>query len=153
MTNSKPSTKLTSEAQPDLMFDLQALLYYRFNLFERLLLKKIKQTEYDFLSIPQLRIFGLMRGNVITISRLAKWLDISRQAVQKTVSSLVIHGMLKLVESPSNRSAKEIEMTEKGRKLWEEIKGIRQKMESDLADKIGPERLTALKEILRQNWG
>jgi DNA-binding MarR family transcriptional regulator len=144
---------LTSEAQPDLMFDLQALLYYRFNLFERLLLKKIKQTEYDFLSIPQLRIFGLMRGNVITISRLAKWLDISRQAVQKTVSSLVIHGMLKLVESPSNRSAKEIEMTEKGRKLWEEIKGIRQKMESDLADKIGPERLTALKEILRQNWG
>lgn len=135
------------------MFDLQALLYYRFNLFERLLLKKIKQTEYDFLSIPQLRIFGLMRGNVITISRLAKWLDISRQAVQKTVSSLVIHGMLKLVESPSNRSAKEIEMTEKGRKLWEEIKGIRQKMESDLADKIGPERLTALKEILRQNWG
>ena len=54
-----------------------------------------------------------MRGNVITISSLAKWLDISRQAVQKTVSSLVKHGMLKLVESPSNRSAKEIEMTER----------------------------------------
>jgi DNA-binding MarR family transcriptional regulator len=135
------------------MFDLQALLYYRFNLFERLLLKKIKQTEYDFLTIPQLRIFGLMRGNVITISRLAKWLDISRQAVQKTVSSLVAHGMLSLVESSRNRSAKEIEMTGKGRALWEEIKDIRQKMENDLAEKIGADRLKVLKEILRQNWG
>ncbi|MBU4317632.1 MAG: winged helix DNA-binding protein [Proteobacteria bacterium] len=153
MTNSKPSTKLTSEPQPDLMMDLQALLYYRFNLFERRLLKKIKQTEYHFLTIPQLRIFGLMRGNVITISSLAKWLDISRQAVQKTVSSLVKHGMLKLVESPSNRSAKEIEMTEKGKKLWSEIKGIRLKMESDLSNKIGPERLALLQEILRENWG
>ena len=153
MTNSKPSTKLTSENQMDLMMDLQALLYFRFSLFERRLLEKIKQSKYDFLTIPQMRIFGLMRGNVITISSLAKRLNISRQAVQKTVSSLVTHGMLKLEESPSNRSAKSIEMTRKGKKLWTEIKGMRQKMESDLSNKIGGERIALLQDILREDWG
>ena len=152
MTRSKASPKSLPENQAHLIVDLQGLLYFRFNLFERRLLKNIKKIGYDFLTIPQMRIFGLMRGNVMTISALAKLLDISRQAVQKTVSSLAAHGLLQLVESPSNKSAKMIEMTEEGLKLWSEIKTIRQKMEDDLAAKIGTARLHTLKEILKDNW-
>ena len=138
--------------------DLKALLYFRFKDAETRQLEQLKHTAYNFLTLAQMRIFSLMIGQEmigrkVTISDLAKWMNISRQAVQKTVSTLASHGLLELVESPINRSAKLINLTVDGQKLWTTIKKVNEKLESDLVNRIGKKRLVLLKEILMEDWG
>ena len=134
-------------------YDLRELLYLRFKRMEELLFHQMKHTKYDFLTLSQMRIFAFMRGRDMTISDLAKRLNVSRQAVQKTISSLVDHGLLRLTESPINRSAKLIVITDEGHKMRSAINEIGEKSEEDLALKIGSDRLLELKTILKENWG
>ena len=138
--------------------DLKALLYFRFKDAETRQLEQLKQTEYNFLTLAQMRVFSLiigqdMIGKKVTISDIAKWMNISRQAVQKTVATLVSHGLLELIESPDNRSAKLIILTDDGQKLWTRLRKANEKMEENLVNQIGKERLLLLKEILKDDWG
>jgi DNA-binding MarR family transcriptional regulator len=137
----------------DFTDDLKELLYIRFKIFEVRLLKNMKSTEYDYLTLSQMRVFALMRGCEMTISTLAKLMNVSRQATQKTVSSLVTRGLLELTECPDNRSAKLIKLTADGQMMWQKIKMTREKIERDVAVKIGAYRFKLLKEILKEEWG
>ena len=132
--------------------NLRVLLYRRFKWVENYLLSQAKSAEYDYLTLSQIRVFAFMRGRDLTISDLAKLMNISRQAVQKTISTLVDHGLMGLTESPDNRSAKLIKITDKGRKMQLWSKQVIDNAEKRLAAKIGRERLELLKEILGEDW-
>jgi len=88
----------------------------------------------------------------MTISDLAKLMNISRQAAQKTVSSLLDLGLVELTESPKNLSAKMIKVTVEGQKIQQWSRQAIDHSERLLASKIGPEKLKLLKEILNKNW-
>jgi len=88
----------------------------------------------------------------MNISDLAKIMNISRQAVQKTVSMLLDRGLVELTESPNNLSAKLIKVTNEGRKIQAWSKRAVNRAEKKLAKKIGPEKLRLLKEILNEDW-
>ena len=138
--------------------DLKALLYFRFKDAEARQLTQLNQNEQQSLTLAQMRVFSLLlsnelQGNQVTISDIAKWMNISRQAVQKTVSTMVGRGLMELVESPKNRSAKLIQLTKDGQELWARLQNISEQMEKDLKKQMGSERLALLKEILKQNWG
>jgi len=132
--------------------NLRAHLYRRFKWFENQVLEQARNSEYHYLTLSQIRTFAFLRGCDMTISDLAKLMNISRQAVQKTVSTLLDLGLVELTESPKNLSAKIIHVTDQGRKiqLWSK-KAIGQS-EKKLAEKIGSEKLKVLKEILKEDW-
>jgi DNA-binding MarR family transcriptional regulator len=136
----------------DFQENLRVLLYRRFKWVENYLLSQAKSSEYDYLSLSQIRVFAFMRGRDLTISDLAKLINVSRQAVQKTISTLVDQGLMELTESPDNRSAKLIKITDKGHKMQLWSKRVIDKAERELAAKIGPEKLELLKEILGEDW-
>lgn len=89
----------------------------------------------------------------MNISDLAKLLNISRQAVQKTISMLLDRGLVELTESPNNLSAKLIKATDEGRKIQAWSKMAIKRAEKELASKIGREKIELLKEILNEDWG
>ena len=132
--------------------NLRAHLYRRFKWFENQVLEQAKNSRYNDLTLSQIRVFAFLRGCDMTISDLAKLMHISRQAVQKTISSLLDLGFVELTESPKNLSAKLIQVTDRGKKaqLWSQ-KAI-EKSEKKLAEKIGAEKLKLLKEILNLDW-
>lgn len=132
--------------------NLRVLLYRRFKWVENYLVSQVKSSEFDYLSLSQVRVFAFMRRRELTISDLAKLMNISRQAVQKTVSTLVDHELMELTESPDNRSAKLIKITDKGRKMQLWSKKVIEKAEQELAAKIGRTKVELLKEILGEDW-
>lgn len=132
--------------------NLRVLLYRRFKWVENYLLSQAKSSEYNYLTLSQIRVFAFMHGRDLTISDLAKLMNVSRQAVQKTVATLVDQGLMALTESPDNRSAKLIKITDKGRKMQLWSKQAIDKAEKELAVKIGREKVERLKEILGEDW-
>jgi len=88
----------------------------------------------------------------MTISELAKVRNISRQAVQKTISSLKDRGLVELTECSDNLSAKRIELTAEGRKVLTWTTRAVRKAETELAQKIGQEKLKLLNDILNEDW-
>jgi len=132
--------------------NLRAHLYRRFKWFENQVLELAKNSKYHYLSLSQIRVFAFLRGCDMTISDLAKLMNISRQAAQKTVSSLLDLGLVELTESPKNLSAKMIKVTVEGQKIQQWSRQAIDHSERLLASKIGPEKLKLLKEILNKNW-
>ena len=94
-------------------YNLRAQLYRRLKWFENRMLMQAKNSKYHYLTLSQIRVFAFLGRRDMTISDLAKILNISRQAVQKTVSMLLDRGLGELTESPRNLSAKLIKVTEK----------------------------------------
>jgi len=132
--------------------DLRVLLYLGFKWVENYLLRAAKGSEYNYLTLSQIRIFAFMRDCDTTLSDLAKQLNISRQAIQKTIATLVDKGLLELAESPDNRSAKLVKLTERGRGMQTWSREVIDRAETDLAEKIGVKKLRQLKEILGKDW-
>jgi len=128
------------------------LLYLGFKWVENYLLRAAKGSEYNYLTLSQIRIFAFMRDCDTTLSDLAKQLNISRQAIQKTIATLVDKGLLELAESPDNRSAKLVKLTERGRGMQTWSREVIDRAETDLAEKIGVKKLRQLKEILGKDW-
>jgi len=133
-------------------FNLRAQLYLRFRWLEKKMLNHLQKSKYSYLTLTQIRVFAFLRDRDITISEMAKLLNISRQAAQKTISQLQDYGLIELIESPANLSAKLIKLTEEGRKLKAWSKRATAKSEKDLASRIGAEKVGILKEILNTEW-
>lgn len=133
--------------------NLRVNLYRRFKWFENRVANQAKTSNYDYLTLSQIRAFAFLQGRSMTISELAKIRNISRQAVQKTISSLKDRGLVELTECSENLSAKRIELTAEGRKVQIWSKRAVRKAEKELAAKIGPERLKLLNDLLNEDWG
>lgn len=132
--------------------NLRVNLYRRFRWFENHILDEAQQSRYSYLTISQIRVFAFLQGRDMNISDLAKLLNISRQAVQKTVSALMDRGLVELTESPKNLSAKLIRVTDEGRRIQAWSKRAINKAEKELTSKIGQEKFKLLKEILNEDW-
>src|SRR5580698_2621818 len=79
-----------------LIHNLKALLQEKLWLLERRLQHKRQSTRYKTFTEAESRILATLRGEQLTISDVARKLDISRQAVHKNVSSLVKEKILSL---------------------------------------------------------
>lgn len=132
--------------------NLAAYLYGRFRWFERHIIEQLKKSKYNYLTISQIRVFPFLRKRDMNISDLAKLLNISRQAVQKTVSTLLDRGLVELTESPDNLSAKLINPTAEGKKLQAWTRRVVKNAEKKLTEKIGQDKIKLLKELLSEDW-
>ena len=132
--------------------NLRVHLYRRFRWFENHLLEEAKKSKYRYLTLSQIRIFAFLQGREMNISDLAKLLNISRQAVQKKVATLLERNLVELTKAPDNQSAKLIKITAEGLKIQAWSKKAVARAEKKLAYKIGPEKLIILKDILNENW-
>jgi DNA-binding MarR family transcriptional regulator len=109
------------------------------------------------------RTTGLARSHSLVFAHLdaegtrpaeiARRAGISRQAVGQTVAQMKQNGLVKLAPDPTNRRARLVQPTAKGRKALERSGNGSAAAEKVLSRRIGAARLKGLREALEQDWG
>lgn len=109
------------------------------------------------------RATGLARSHALVFAHLdadgtrpaeiARRAGISRQAVGQTVAQMKQLGLVKLAADPTNRRARLVQPTAKGRKALERSGSGSSAAEKALSRRIGAARVKSLREALEQDWG
>jgi DNA-binding MarR family transcriptional regulator len=86
-------------------------------------------------------------------AEIARRAGISRQAVGQTVAQMKSLGLVKLAPDPTNRRARLVQPTAKGRKALERTGNGSAAAEKVLSRRIGASRVKSLREALEQDWG
>ncbi|MFL5896667.1 MAG: MarR family winged helix-turn-helix transcriptional regulator [Thermoleophilaceae bacterium] len=86
-------------------------------------------------------------------AEIARRAGISRQAVGQTVAQMHDRGLVKLTNDPTNRRARLVQPTAKGRRALERAGTGSAAAERVLARRIGASRLKGLRDALEQDWG
>ncbi|WP_148347848.1 MarR family winged helix-turn-helix transcriptional regulator [Bacillus rubiinfantis] len=89
----------------------------------------------------------------VTISGVAKQVDISRQASHKLIKQLKEKGLVEIQNMEHNKKEKSIKLTVLGLECYEKNQFLKAELESKIAEKIGLEQVKVLKEILKLDWG
>jgi DNA-binding MarR family transcriptional regulator len=87
-----------------------------------------------------------------TIAYVSKHVDISRQATHKFIKSLEAKGLVEINNVENNKKEKCLRLTELGEECYEKNEALKATLEKKIADKIGTENLSLLKEILKLDW-
>ena len=84
---------------------------------------------------------------------MARRAGISRQAIHQTVHELQRLGLVSLISDPTNRSAKLVVPTDRGRDSIRVAKTTLAKLEGQLAQRLGRDQVRALRQALEADWG
>ncbi|WP_434341175.1 MarR family winged helix-turn-helix transcriptional regulator [Motilimonas cestriensis] len=104
------------------------------------------------MTLAQRTVFNLASQQIITLSELAQYLTISRQAVQKTVAVLVEKKWVKLVPHPDNRAAKVVIITEQGQMVRQQQQQVVREVELHLYQQLGEDKAKLLQQLLNEEW-
>lgn len=87
-----------------------------------------------------------------TVSYVSKHVDISRQAIHKCIKSLESKGLVGIKDAENNKKEKCLYLTELGDQCYETSQYQKSILENKIADQIGTEKLTLIKELLKLDW-
>lgn len=135
-----------------LISNLKSLLQEKLWLLDARFKQKRLATRYKILTDAEARILATLRGEELTISEVARRLDLSRQAVHKTVAKLVQAKLLRLVSISGNARDKRIEFTEKGEAMKAAGSKVLRELEQEIEAAIGKENVKLLKSLLSKPW-
>lgn len=132
--------------------NIKALLQEKLWLLNERFRQKRLITDYKMLTESETRILATLRGETLTISEIARRLELSRQAVHKTISKLVQRELLQMEPVPGNARDKRIVFTEKGEAMKLAGSRLLREIEQEIESRIGTDNFTILKSILNQPW-
>lgn len=82
------------------------------------------------------------------VTALAEALGITKQAVSKRVAELVAHGVVEVVADPDDARVRRVRLTPHGIAAFHHGLGVLAGLERDLAPRVDPARLDALRDAL-----
>jgi len=133
--------------------DIKFLLLDKLNMVEDLSLKEASCYEFEQNDIiTATRILTLIQNGSFTSSGLAIKLNISRQAIHKSITNLCDKGFLELQIDESNKKNKLIHITKEGDKLLECRTAVMINVEKQIEAKIGKDNYKQLKDLLTLDW-
>ena len=98
-------------------------------------------------------VFAHLDADGTRPAEIARRAGISRQAVGQTVAQMKSQGLVKLAPDPSNRRARLVQPTAKGRKALERTGSGSAAAEKVLSRRIGAARVKSLRDALEADWG
>jgi len=134
-------------------FDIKFLILDKLNLIEELTFQEAQDYEFETSDIvTATRILTLIQNGTFTSTQLAKKLNISRQAIHKSITNLCEKEYLHLENEKGNRKNKNITVTKKGEQLLSCRKEVLAKVEKRVEKNLGKEDYKKLKELLAKQW-
>ena len=123
-----------------------------------LLLRKITEKTWNYrsgisMSNSEWFIMDRIYGIRPTLAQVSKSVDISRQATHKLVRGLESRGLVIIEDSTENNKDKCIRMTPLGEECYEKNLALKAELIDRIADHIGSDKVSLLKEILMTDWG
>ncbi len=102
---------------------------------------------------PQSMLLGNLAMGLNRPSDIARRQGVSRQAIHATIGQLVEKGVLELVDDPDDGRMKAVELTPMGQRLKRDAQAAMRVMVEELGRRIGPRRVTQLREAMLETWG
>ena len=129
------------------------LLSVAFDDFCTLLERRLEDTPYNDIRISHGCVFGNIDPDGSRLTDLADRARMTKQSVGEVTSDLEQRGYVERVPDPSDGRAKIIRLTERGRAA--QALGIRliDEVEEEWAERLGAERVAALREALEAITG
>ena len=143
-------SRLYSELQH---LDLIDLLSERHFLLRSICEKAWNDSSGIYISNSEWFIMARIYKKQPTISYVSKHVDISRQATHKFIKNLESKGLVEIKNAENNNKDKCLRLTALGDECFEKNESLKATLEKKIADKIGAEQVTLLKEILKVDWG
>lgn len=85
--------------------------------------------------------------------KLAQNIGVSRQAMHKTLEEMARQGLIEIRQDPEDRRANVVAFSPRAEQLQRAALAALAHIESELASRIGANRLAALKGALASDWG
>lgn len=125
----------------------------RYEILRRLAEEKWNNNNELYISNSEWFILGKIYNSQLTISDVAKDVEISRQAIHKIVKSLEAKGLVEVSSVEHSKKHKAIRMTEFGQICYEKNAHYKGEIEQQLIHTLGEIEVTKLKDILTLDWG
>lgn len=132
--------------------DIIDLLSERYEILRRLAEEKWNNNNDIYISNSEWFILGKIYNRQLTISDVAKDVEISRQATHKIVKSLEAKGLVEVNNVEHSKKHKAIRMTEFGQICYEKNAHYKEEIEQQLIHTLGEIEVTKLKNILTLDW-
>lgn len=132
--------------------DLIDLMSERYEILRRLAEEKWNNNNELYISNSEWFILGKIYNSQLTISDVAKDVEISRQAIHKIVKSLEAKGLVEVSSVEHSKKHKAIRMTEFGQTCYEKNAHYKGEIEQQLIHTLGEIEVTKLKDILTLDW-
>src|SRR3546814_14154191 len=92
-------------------------------------------------------------SGIVRPSDIARNLGVSRQAIHNTINQMVKLGMVELAPDPEDRRHVIVSLTETGAQMRQDAQRAMDQLADQLAERLGHERLDALRATLEADWG
>lgn len=133
--------------------DLIDLLSERHSLVRRISEKAWNDQSDIYISNSEWYIMARIYKKEPSISYVTKNVEISRQAIHKFIQKLSDKGLVEINSVENNKKAKCIRLTALGEECYEKNEALKAKLEHKIAEKIGMEQVSILKNLLKLEWG
>ncbi|MBT2470346.1 winged helix-turn-helix transcriptional regulator [Streptomyces sp. ISL-66] len=121
--------------------------------FEEGLLAALEAAGAVPVSATQARLFAVLDDEGTTVSELARRMGVTRQTAHQAVHGLVATGLLEQVPDPASARQRLIRRTRDGERAHRRARAILDRLEGQLAERIGQETVEALRAALQTPWG
>ncbi|MFG3283254.1 MarR family winged helix-turn-helix transcriptional regulator [Streptomyces sp. NPDC048111] len=101
----------------------------------------------------QLQLFAALDEEGTTISELAQRMGVTRQTGHQAVHSLVAAGLLEQIPHPTSDRKRLIRRTQDGARAHRQALHALERLEAELAQRIGRQAVDALRTALETPWG
>ena len=133
--------------------NLGQLLLRAFRWFDEGLIGALHAAGWPELTRAHSLVFAHLDPGGARTAEIARRAGVSRQAVHQTVQELQRLGLVRLVPDPTNRSAKLVVPTDRGRDSIRVAKATLTDLEGELAQRLGRDQVRALRQALEADWG
>lgn len=135
------------------MKTLRYLLAQRSAWMEAQLYAGAEAEGYGYVTPAMSRMFGLMGREPVSLSELARRLLVSRQAVHQMANEAARHGLVELVDSPTNKRVRLVRFTPEGERMFACGTRTLARIEQELTERLGAAEVETLRRLLESDWG
>ena len=136
--------------------DKPMLVFKRFGHQIHLMVQKeAKRCGIEFMGGPQGQVLRFLDSreenqDLVLIKDIEKELNISKSVASNLVKRMVQNSLVELEESPSDKRAKFVRLTEKSRSQMQQIKAFFERIEKQLMEDIDEDELLIFEKVLGQ---
>lgn len=121
--------------------------------FEEGLLTAMEAAGATPVSPTQTQLFAVLDEEGTTVSELARRMGVTRQTAHQAVHGLVAAGLLEQAPAPASARRRLIRRTPEGQRAHRQAGAILDRLEDELAERIGRDTVNALRAALEAPWG
>ncbi|MEK6548213.1 MAG: MarR family transcriptional regulator, partial [Bacteroidota bacterium] len=105
---------------------------------------------YHGFKVGHIMVMMQIKAEGIKASEIVKKVNVSKQAISKLVHELENKGLLTIIQHPQDQRATLLQLTQEGQAFLEALNLCRNKVEQELFQVIGEQKLGEIKSILEE---